>query len=169
MIVSRAPVRFSLGGGGTDLPSYSREHGGFVLRQAVLGDQAREERAIDTARDIVPRGNGKKCARVVVEADGVVEARRLGGLFAEPAHALGAVVEPPGRPELQRRVDAGQRRQLARIAGFVQREGNHGEVGFGADAVEQRLQPGDIVGAGRNIETLVAAESCGDRRRMVAP
>jgi D-glycero-alpha-D-manno-heptose-7-phosphate kinase len=35
MIVSRAPVRFSLGGGGTDLPSYSRQHGGFVVAAAV--------------------------------------------------------------------------------------------------------------------------------------
>src|SRR3984957_10769927 len=35
MIVSRAPVRFSLGGGGPALPSYSREHGGFVVAAAV--------------------------------------------------------------------------------------------------------------------------------------
>ncbi len=35
MIVSRAPVRFSLGGGGTDLPSYSRTHGGYVVAAAV--------------------------------------------------------------------------------------------------------------------------------------
>jgi D-glycero-alpha-D-manno-heptose-7-phosphate kinase len=35
MIVSRAPVRFSLGGGGTDLPSYSLQHGGFVVAAAV--------------------------------------------------------------------------------------------------------------------------------------
>ena len=35
MIVSRAPVRFSLGGGGTDLPSYSREHGGFLVAGAI--------------------------------------------------------------------------------------------------------------------------------------
>jgi D-glycero-alpha-D-manno-heptose-7-phosphate kinase len=35
MIVSRAPVRFSLGGGGTDLPSYARDHGGFVVAAAV--------------------------------------------------------------------------------------------------------------------------------------
>ncbi|HTS83202.1 MAG TPA: hypothetical protein VMH40_21580 [Myxococcaceae bacterium] len=35
MIVSRAPVRFSLGGGGSDLPTYSREHGGFVVSAAV--------------------------------------------------------------------------------------------------------------------------------------
>ena len=35
MIVSRAPVRFSLGGGGTDLPSYANEHGGFLVAGAV--------------------------------------------------------------------------------------------------------------------------------------
>jgi D-glycero-alpha-D-manno-heptose-7-phosphate kinase len=35
MIVSRAPVRFSLGGGGSDLPSYSSVHGGFVVAAAI--------------------------------------------------------------------------------------------------------------------------------------
>lgn len=35
MIVSRAPVRFSLGGGGTDLPSYCLKHEGFVVAGAV--------------------------------------------------------------------------------------------------------------------------------------
>lgn len=35
MIVARAPLRISLGGGGTDLPSYYREHGGFVLSAAI--------------------------------------------------------------------------------------------------------------------------------------
>ncbi|MBK7582591.1 MAG: sugar kinase [Myxococcales bacterium] len=35
MIVSRAPVRFSLGGGGTDLPSYYERFGGFVVSAAI--------------------------------------------------------------------------------------------------------------------------------------
>ncbi len=35
MILSRAPVRFSLGGGGTDLPSYANAHGGFLVAAAV--------------------------------------------------------------------------------------------------------------------------------------
>jgi D-glycero-alpha-D-manno-heptose-7-phosphate kinase len=35
MIISRAPVRFSLGGGGTDLPSYSRIHGGYLVAAAI--------------------------------------------------------------------------------------------------------------------------------------
>ena len=35
MIITRGPLRISLGGGGTDLPSYSRRHGGFVLAAAI--------------------------------------------------------------------------------------------------------------------------------------
>jgi len=35
VIYSRAPLRISLGGGGTDLPSYYREHGGFLVSGAI--------------------------------------------------------------------------------------------------------------------------------------
>ena len=35
MIITRSPLRVSLGGGGTDLPSYYREHSGFVLSAAI--------------------------------------------------------------------------------------------------------------------------------------
>lgn len=35
MILTRAPLRISLGGGGTDLPSYYRRHGGFILSAAI--------------------------------------------------------------------------------------------------------------------------------------
>jgi D-glycero-alpha-D-manno-heptose-7-phosphate kinase len=35
MIITRSPLRISLGGGGTDLPSYYREHSGFVLSAAI--------------------------------------------------------------------------------------------------------------------------------------
>jgi D-glycero-alpha-D-manno-heptose-7-phosphate kinase len=31
MIITRTPFRITLGGGGTDLPSFYREHGGFIL------------------------------------------------------------------------------------------------------------------------------------------
>ncbi len=34
-IFTRAPLRISLGGGGTDLPSYYREHGGFLVAGAI--------------------------------------------------------------------------------------------------------------------------------------
>jgi len=35
MIIVRSPMRISLGGGGTDLPSYYWEHGGFVIAAAI--------------------------------------------------------------------------------------------------------------------------------------
>jgi D-glycero-alpha-D-manno-heptose-7-phosphate kinase len=35
MILARAPYRISLGGGGTDLPSYYLKHGGFILSAAI--------------------------------------------------------------------------------------------------------------------------------------
>jgi len=35
VIVTRSPLRISLGGGGTDLPSFYQEHGGFLIAAAI--------------------------------------------------------------------------------------------------------------------------------------
>jgi D-glycero-alpha-D-manno-heptose-7-phosphate kinase len=35
LIVSKTPLRLTLGGGGTDLPAYSSKHGGFVVTSAI--------------------------------------------------------------------------------------------------------------------------------------
>jgi D-glycero-alpha-D-manno-heptose-7-phosphate kinase len=35
MIITRSPLRISIGGGGTDLPSYYEQHGGFVISAAI--------------------------------------------------------------------------------------------------------------------------------------
>src|SRR5439155_503828 len=35
MIITRSPLRISVGGGGTDLPSYYREYSGFVIAAAI--------------------------------------------------------------------------------------------------------------------------------------
>lgn len=35
MIITRSPLRITLGGGGTDLPSYYQQHGGFVIAAAI--------------------------------------------------------------------------------------------------------------------------------------
>jgi len=35
MIITRSPLRITLGGGGTDLPSYFRENGGFLISAAI--------------------------------------------------------------------------------------------------------------------------------------
>ena len=35
MIIARSPLRITLGGGGTDLPSYYREYGGFLIAASI--------------------------------------------------------------------------------------------------------------------------------------
>ena len=35
MIITRTPFRFTLGGGGTDLPAYYSKHGGFIFAAAI--------------------------------------------------------------------------------------------------------------------------------------
>ncbi|MBB4198064.1 galactokinase [Rhodoblastus sphagnicola] len=35
MIIARSPLRITLGGGGTDLPSYYRDHSGFLIAAAI--------------------------------------------------------------------------------------------------------------------------------------
>src|SRR2546426_8336400 len=35
MIITRSPLRMPLGGGGTELPSYYRQHGGFLIAAAI--------------------------------------------------------------------------------------------------------------------------------------
>ena len=35
MIITRTPFRITLGGGGTDLPSFYRAHGGFIVAVAI--------------------------------------------------------------------------------------------------------------------------------------
>ena len=35
MLISRSPLRVTLGGGGTDLPSFYKKHGGFVISAAI--------------------------------------------------------------------------------------------------------------------------------------
>src|SRR5436853_2962719 len=35
MIITRSPLRISLGGGGTDLPSYYQKHSGFLIAAAI--------------------------------------------------------------------------------------------------------------------------------------
>ncbi|RTL37557.1 MAG: galactokinase [Candidatus Melainabacteria bacterium] len=35
MIIARSPLRISIGGGGTDLPSYYEQHGGFLIAGAI--------------------------------------------------------------------------------------------------------------------------------------
>src|SRR6186997_2239198 len=60
----------------------------FVLVEQVLHHKLGEVSAIDAPRYIMPRRDRTERARVVVEADRVVEAGGLGGQLAEAPHAF---------------------------------------------------------------------------------
>src|SRR5262249_32262659 len=118
-----------------------RELERLVLADPMLDGEHREETAIDPPRDVVARGNRQERAGVVVESDGVREARGFRRLLAEAQHAFGAVEEPPRGAELEDRVVAGERRELSRIDRLVEGKQDHGQVALVAETVEQRLQP----------------------------
>ena len=85
-------------------------------------DEPAEEVRVDATREIVARRNRAERARVVVEAGGVVDARRLRDLLPKARHALDRIVEPPRRAEPHRRIVTGERRELARVSRLVERE-----------------------------------------------
>ena len=87
----------------------------FVLHEASGHHEIGQIGAVHPPRDVVSGGDRAEGAGVVVEADGVVEAGGLGDLLAEPLHPFRRIEEPPGRAELQARIDAGQRRQLGAL------------------------------------------------------
>src|SRR5215471_2768301 len=95
---------------------------GLVFTDLVLDRKRCKKTAVDPARDVMSCGNRQERARVVVESDGVVKARRLGCQLAKAQHSLRAVVEPPGRAQLENRIMPRQRRQLARIRRLVEPE-----------------------------------------------
>src|SRR5690606_23123015 len=111
-----------------------------VLINAMLRDQTREINTVDTTRQIMASRNRQERARVVVESDGVVEAGCFGGVLAEAQHAFRAVVEPPGRTELQRRVMSCERRQLTAVHRLIEREQNDAQRLAVTEAIEQRTQ-----------------------------
>src|SRR5204862_7913268 len=59
----------------------------LVLLETLLDDEPGEEAGIDPPYEIVARRDGQQRAGVVVEADGVGEAGRLGDELAEPPDA----------------------------------------------------------------------------------
>src|ERR1700733_11158330 len=94
----------------------------------MLGDPPGEERTVRAASDVMPRRYREKGARIVVETHGVVESGRLGDLLTVSAHAFGAIEEPPGRANLERRVVARKRRELARVGRLVESEDDEREA-----------------------------------------
>src|ERR1700733_8976175 len=91
----------------------------LVFVEPMLRDQSRQERTIHAASQIMPPGNGKKSAGIVVESYRVIEPSRLGDPLAETHHSFRAVVKPPRRPQTQARIMPGQRSQLPAVGRFI--------------------------------------------------
>ncbi len=77
-------------------------------------------------------------------------------------------MEPPRRPDLQRRIVPGERSQFARVGRLVEREQDARELRRITDAGEQRPQRVHVVRAHRNVGALVAAEALEHRRIVIA-
>jgi hypothetical protein len=88
---------------------------GFVFDQPVFHNQLGEIGAIHTPSYVVAGGDGEKGTRIVIEADRVVEPCCLGCVLTEAKHALGTVMEPPGRAKPQTRIVARKRGKFAAI------------------------------------------------------
>src|SRR5262245_5749204 len=67
----------------------------LVFLEPVLGDESGEISAVDTAGYVVPSGDRREGAGVVVEADGIVKAGCFGHPLSKGAQPLGAVEKPP--------------------------------------------------------------------------
>ncbi len=131
----RAPLRVALGGGGTDLPAYYREHGGMVVSSAI-------DRYVHMTVSERPQ------RRLPAQAPRVGGGRRPGRRAPpDPARGAGASLERrPGRAGLPRR---GRARHRFGLVGRLRRLRDRGAcrpVGTRArarGAGRGRVSPGD--------------------------
>ena len=77
-------------------------------------------------------------------------------------------MKPPGRPEPQARIVAGQRSKLPRVSALIEREQNDREVAGVAHRIKHRLEGVDIFGPRRNVAPLVTTVTGEQRTIMVA-
>lgn len=131
---------------------------GFILVKLVLGDTGCEEGAVTAPCHVVPRRNGEVGACVVIEADAVVEASRLGRQFPETPHAIRAIEKPPCGAQAQGRVVAGEGRQLPAVGCLIEGEENEGQPRIITQFVEQGLECVHIIRSGGYVGSLVSAK-----------
>jgi hypothetical protein len=93
---------------------------GFVFRKPPRGHQRGEISAIDAPCHIVAGRDRTKGAGIVIKSDGILKTCCFRDGFSRAAHAFGAVVKPPRRPQFQRWIHPCKRRQFGRKRGLVQ-------------------------------------------------
>ena len=124
------------------------------LREPMFGDEAGEEAGVDRRamswRAGIVRSERASSLKPTVLAKPAVSVDQR----AEPPDALRAVVEPPGRPEPEGGIVAGERGELAAVGALVQGVDDHGQAGLVAEPVEQRLERPDVVHRLRDVRPL---------------
>ncbi len=141
---------------------------GFVFVEAVFGDEAAEEGAVNATGYVVAGGDGEEGAGIVVEAYGVVEASGFGDLFAEIASCLRGSRGTTRADRVEGRIVAGQRGEFAGEAGLVEGEEYEGEAGVVAVLVEERAEVAGVLGGRGHIGAFVATEFLVDEAVVVA-
>ena len=97
MIITRSPLRISLGGGGTDLPSYYREHTGFLVAAAIDKYVYITLHRTFAQELIVKYSKLERVTRISqVEHPIVREALRMVGIEEEPHLELTSMADIPG-------------------------------------------------------------------------
>jgi D-glycero-alpha-D-manno-heptose-7-phosphate kinase len=96
MIITRSPLRVTLGGGGTDLPSYYEQHEGFLISAAI------DKYVYITLMEMFEPGILLKYSRMErvkrisdVEHPIVREALRIAGIDEEPALEIASMADIP--------------------------------------------------------------------------
>ena len=100
MIITRSPLRITLGGGGTDLPSYYEQHEGFLISAAI------DKYVYITLMEMFEPGILLKYSRMErvtciseVEHPIVREALRITGVDDAPALEIASMADIPEAPD----------------------------------------------------------------------
>src|SRR5829696_6050191 len=141
---------------------------GVFLVHHTGDDRACEPVAGDPAPYVVARRDGGEGPRIVVEARGVVQTRRLHHRVQVAPHAKGTVEEPPRCSEEQGRVVSCHGRELPGVGALVKGEGDKAEARVVAKLVQEGTQPTRPVGGYWYVRARVQAETSVHRFVVVA-
>ena len=141
--------------------------GRLVLVQAVLDDQLGQETGVQPAGHVVAGRDRTDRPGVVDEPGEIAQAGDLGHRSLEALDLRRVVQEPPGRPDVHRRVEPGQWGDLPAEHVRVDGEQHQVQVQVGAVSVKQRLQRRGVFQRNRDVVPGIRPEPARLRRMMV--
>src|SRR5579875_1945799 len=139
-----------------------------VFIDYALHHQPGQPVGTDPAPEVVTRRNRGIGAGIVVKTCQVLDSRRLDRGIKETAHAQDAIKKPPGRPQAQRWIVSGQRREFTTIGCLVKIEEYQRQTLLAPEAVQQGLEVARKLAGDRDIRAHIAAKARENLRIMVA-